>query len=147
MKTNKQAQGFTLIELMIVVAIIGILAAIALPAYQSYTARAKFSEVVNATASVKSAVEVCFAGTGDMQECDAASDPTVSAAIGGSEGGQYVDDVNVSVTDADNITIEAVGSGAGVSFNYELDGVDTSGQVVWTLNQTNSSCYAEGLCK
>ena len=57
---NKTMQkGFTLIELMIVVAIIGILAAVALPAYQSYTLKAKFSEVVLATQAAKTAVEIC----------------------------------------------------------------------------------------
>ena len=48
-----------LIELMIVIAIVGILAAVALPAYQNYSNRAKFTEVVNSTAGVKSAVESC----------------------------------------------------------------------------------------
>lgn len=56
----RKQQGFTLIELMIVVAIVGILAAIALPAYQTYTKRAKFSEVIAATGSLKTSIEVCI---------------------------------------------------------------------------------------
>ena len=62
----KIQKGFTLIELMIVVAIIGILAAVALPAYQDYTVRAKMSEPLARGAEAKTAVTEYYASTGTM---------------------------------------------------------------------------------
>src|SRR5574344_1107449 len=63
-------QGFTLIELMIVVAIIGILAAVALPAYQDFTKRSKMAEVIGFMASAKTAVAETFANTNDLNGID-----------------------------------------------------------------------------
>ena len=66
-------QGFTLIELMIVVAIIGILAAVAIPQYKDYTAKAKAGNALTSVDSLKTAVGLCSQETGDITQCDAGS--------------------------------------------------------------------------
>jgi type IV pilus assembly protein PilA len=90
MKTIQK--GFTLIELMIVVAIIGILAAIAIPAYQDYTIRAQVTEGLNLAGAVKAAVAETFAQTGSWPATNA------EAGVGSGSGitGKYVTSVAVA---------------------------------------------------
>ncbi|MGL5472542.1 MAG: pilin [Shewanella sp.] len=100
----KKQSGFTLIELMIVVAIVAILAAVALPAYQNYTKKAKMTELVAATGALKTQVEVCLQSYG-LTSCNNGSNgmPSTAAATLGN--------VVVTYTGAaaanDVITIEA----------------------------------------
>jgi type IV pilus assembly protein PilA len=90
---TKLQKGFTLIELMIVVAIIGILAAIAIPAYQDYTIRAQVSEGMNLAAAAKAAVAETFLNTGE-----APGDRTEAGMSGTATdtNGKYVTSVNVT---------------------------------------------------
>nr|WP_298891425.1 prepilin-type N-terminal cleavage/methylation domain-containing protein [uncultured Acinetobacter sp.] len=63
-------KGFTLIELMIVIAIIGILAAIAIPSYQNYIKKAAYSEIPLAMSSIRTAVDACYGIEKDLAKCD-----------------------------------------------------------------------------
>ncbi|EKP0310778.1 prepilin-type N-terminal cleavage/methylation domain-containing protein [Aeromonas veronii] len=87
----KKQSGFTLIELMIVVAIVAILAAVALPAYQNYTKKAKMTQLVSATAGLKTAVEVCAQSFG-VTNCD------VDGKNGMPSGASAVGDVSLTFT-------------------------------------------------
>jgi type IV pilus assembly protein PilA len=88
----KKQQGFTLIELMIVVAIIGILAAIAIPAYQDYTIRAQVSEGLNLSGGAKAAVTEYYQDRGSMP-----TDNTIAGlAAPGTIQGKYVGSVTVA---------------------------------------------------
>ena len=145
----KKQQGFTLIELMIVVAIIGILAAIALPAYQTYVNQAKFTEVIQSTQSVKSAVEVCYQTTGSAAQCLPDVNNIVSKTIAGSVNTTYVEGVDVVTDGGGDIAIEATAKGINSDVSeltYKLVGedIDDAGRLVWT--SSGGSCIEAGLC-
>ena len=123
----KKQQGFTLIELMIVVAIIGILAAIAIPAYQDYTIRAQVSEGLNLTGACKAAVTEVYQDSGDFPTTNATAGLEAATNI----TGKYTDSVTVG---AAGICTAAYGGEA----NSNIDGLtlimrptDNAGSVSW----------------
>ena len=141
MRINQKQKGFTLIELMIVVAIIGILAAVALPAYQNYTKRAEFTETVVATGIVKTAVEVCvqtkgLAGAGD---CDNNTNGIPQDVTAGSEvvgialtGTAAAKTGAAAANDTFIITATAPTSSPNTSATYTLTGtLQATGRIIW----------------
>jgi len=139
---NKQA-GFTLIELMIVVAIVAILAAVALPAYQTYTKRAKFTEVVAAAGPAKTSYEICVQSGGYTSTASATAASCDDAATNAVSGAY--DTTNVAAVAMSGDTIIASGSSATFQDStYTLKAtISPNSQVKWEIGGT---CRADGLC-
>ena len=147
MKRSMRAvqKGFTLIELMIVVAIIGILAAVALPAYQDYTVRAKVSEVILAASSAKTAVAEAAQVNSTM--------PSGTSVVE-TQSSTYVDKVEYTRTDASVgvITVTAKGDAKINTKKIEMTGtLQDNGQVTWKCAAATTdgieSKYLPASCK
>ncbi|HEZ6093986.1 TPA: pilin [Neisseria meningitidis] len=121
---NTLQKGFTLIELMIVIAIVGILAAVALPAYQDYTARAQVSEAILLAEGQKSAVTEYYLNHGEWPANNSSAGVATSANI----KGKYVQSVTVA-----NGVITAQMASSGV--NKEIQGKKLS---LWAKRQDGS---------
>lgn len=123
-----RARGFTLIELMIVIAIIGILAAVAIPAYQNYVARAQVSEGLRMASDFKTSVSRLYAETATLAPIDSGAEGLPAA---GSVAGHYVSEI--SVTDGViTVTFDPTDSHAGVAGNdIVLTPTIGSGSIGW----------------
>jgi len=152
MNMQKAQKGFTLIELMIVVAIVGILAAIAIPQYQQYTAKSKFAEVITSLDALKLGIIACvndgscIAGAPGAETVNIAVLPT--AAAGGGDlpplpaAANY--DILPTITTAGVLTGTAVSTGGLNGQTYTLTPtLDVNNNLVWA---TGGTCKAAALC-
>lgn len=148
--TTSKQQGFTLIELMIVVAIIGILAAIAVPQYQSYIARSQFSEAPSLMSAAKTSIEERYLSTGGFP-----ADTDELEDIGVQMEGEYgsIDEVS-GVSDEDGeITITYEFGADSQDVNAELDEQTVNynrtegGEWTCTLDTEDMEEFATGSCE
>jgi type IV pilus assembly protein PilA len=137
---KKAQQGFTLIELLIVIAIIGILAAIAVPSYNTYSQKAKFTEVILATTSTKSAFEICAQFDGVVTSCAAATTAAAAAAAANAK----IATITAALTSvAPTITATTTAASIGFIGTYLLTGAQNVNYdtITWT-----ATCTPATLC-
>jgi len=140
---KKLQQGFTLIELMIVVAIIGILAAIAVPAYQDYTIKSRVSEAASLAGAARTAVDVRHAEgvpLGSMLKGNA----SFGLTAGGSYNAKYVTYVSVLANGVVEVGLKSSGRlGLGTAAGKHLTYTPTNkgGNLQWTVSGTVPTKY------
>ncbi|MBB1301594.1 prepilin-type N-terminal cleavage/methylation domain-containing protein [Pseudoalteromonas sp. SR44-8] len=142
----RKALGFSLIELMITIAIVGILVSLALPAYNNHYKRAKFTEVVLATNALQRAIEVCFYARETLNNCDSFS------KIGTNKSNylapKFIANIEILNT-AGNYKITSTASSEASISNagdtYIMVANINANQLQWELSSA-STCISEGTC-
>ena len=144
---KRDSQGFTLIEILIALAIVAVLAAVALPNYQSYVKRAEFAQVIEDFDALKLAIELCWELEGDLKTCNSSYGEIASAID------SVTNDIlvriypvrpdrtqvrlysrTVMLSSGDNATIQYGGRAATVA------------ALTWSITENDSSCLQEGIC-
>lgn len=141
LKSLKKSKGFTLIELMIVVAIIGILAAVAIPAYNDYTQTTKASAGIAGLSSFKTTVAMCFQKEGSLDDCDAGT-KGIPAEVKAAGTINYLSEVKVAAG-VITATLEAKNR-TGDPIKVAITPTPANGTINWTVACSDFVTPAEG---
>jgi type IV pilus assembly protein PilA len=133
-ENESNVRGFTLIELMVTIAVMGILVAIAIPNYMEYTQKAKYTEVIQAAAAYKAIIATCALVVGGLEECSQGKNGIPIPKL----------TKNLSLLEIKSGSIRAAGQGeAPLNSTYILSAEYDTGAVSW---QVSGSCREAGLC-
>ena len=142
-KAKAAEGGFSLMELLVTVAIIAILLGVGLPVYNNYTAKAKFSEIIQAVAPYKTAADMAVQlGAADIAELDSGSNGIPSGI--GADNSYYKYVASINVNDG-VISAQARDINADDEPTYILKSTIVNGLLEWSLD-TSSTCLAQALC-
>jgi len=143
---NKPQQGFTLIELMIVVAIIGILAAVAIPAYQDYVTRAKWAKAITATEATKLAIGECLNDhTATVASCNDYTKLT-PYGISAAPATTVAEGATITITSVAGISIAGGADLGSCTFVFTPTPSSTTGTITWVPIASATTCnkYVKG---
>ncbi len=138
MTMQRKQQGFTLIELMIVIAIIAILMSFAIPAYRDYTIRTKVGEGIQLAAAAKQAVTETYMSSNTWPGTNSA------AGLNSTISGEYTSAVTVGANGVITISYKST---VGVSGNVQLQPNDATGSVEWACTSTIADKYVPSECR
>ena len=139
----KKQSGFTLIELMIVVAIVAILAAIAMPAYQTYSAKAKFTEVISATGPVQSQVQLCFLDLQTVTGCSSNTSGNGWKLLVAANYGNTTRITSIAVANGIITATPVAAGGILATDTFTLTPTVTNGGLTWAAS---GGCKTTGVC-
>ncbi len=140
---NTMQKGFTLIELMIVIAIIGILAAIAIPSYQNYIKKAAYSEIPLAMSSIRTAVDTCYGIEKSLAACDTAA--SIGETLPTGLTGKALASIAITPTTAVVTATPNAYKGIVATDTCVLTpAADASDRLIWTYS---GACLTKGFVK
>lgn len=145
-RSEQVHSGYSLIEIMMILAIIGVLTSLALPLFNNHFKKSRFVEVVFAVEAVKAAIEVCYVSRGQssLENCNTYA--KIGLNPNSISSAQHVDSVVIQFDNSVQIIgVAATSASIGTNDNFIIEGSEVNGSILWSLD-TGSTCLKRGTC-